>query len=574
MVQQVLAEDLARDQEGAILVEHRDERRAIQADHVPHHLRLLEQAWLHRARELLALGDRGLHPNHRTDRVGLDVERPAEQVHPGEIEVEGDQVGKRAGRAGERVHRRDAAAKAGKLRAVGEEVDREAQGVLGHAFELEPELGVVERPAGQVHVADADLVGAERRGQARRPVDRAGAREVGDRASVVPQVLHAAEEASRVEDHIGRAALPEVVGAELVEVPHDLEVAVLEAFARAHPVLELRDPHRDAYVLHLVVDVVARIVDRVDHVEDAEQVGAAPDHLLLADLEEQALAVGQRNGPREVEFANEVEAVVELRRLQLLQAGVHVVPEAAARVGVAGTHRHAEGDSPVGVVQLAPQDDHAVVRVVEQHVSAVEQRDRRLAVRHRPRAQERPRRRAEQRAVVLPRDAVLQRDRSAGPVAESEVVHPVYRVERSPQLHVEPEAGERAGGTELLVGLHLQRVAELREPDVPPAVGVVLVEDVDHPRIGAGRFPGRCRDRRELPEHGQRPEQQQHACETRRCRRRCSLVPGICHERAPLVDGGTSPGLPEPRMPARTASSPQRTCRHRGRAARPRRRDV
>ena len=182
------------------------------------------------------------------------------------------------------------------LRPIRQRIERERQTTLGDALEFHAELSIREAPLGQVHVANADLVRAEVGGEP-RPRSRPGyawrreRRKVGHGAAVVPQVLHSAEEAAGVENHIGRTALTQVVGAKLVDVPDQLDVPVLHRLTGPHAVLPGKYPHGNADILQLVVDVVARIIDRIDDVEYAEQIRSAPHHLLAAELQEQLLLV-------------------------------------------------------------------------------------------------------------------------------------------------------------------------------------------------------------------------------------------------------------------------------------------
>ncbi|MNZ73284.1 hypothetical protein D3C78_916930 [compost metagenome] len=118
----VLAEQLAGDQEGAPRVEEGDEHILIGADHVAGHVGLGEQSRLEGVGELLTISVRQLEAEHGVDGLGVIVHRAADQIYPREVDVEGDQAWPHAGLASEAVLRRDSAAQRGQLRTIGQRI--------------------------------------------------------------------------------------------------------------------------------------------------------------------------------------------------------------------------------------------------------------------------------------------------------------------------------------------------------------------------------------------------------------------------------------------------------------------
>jgi hypothetical protein len=296
--------------------------------------------------------------------------------------------------------------------------------------------------------------------------------EVGHRAAVVPEVLHAAEEVASTEDLVRRAALAEIVGAELVEVPDELDVGVVEGFRRTHPIFGGENPHRDADVLQLVIDVIARVVDRVDHVEHAEQVGTAPDHLLLAQLEVPAAAIGHRQLGDEEGFADEVEPVVEFRRCELVRVGIHVILDAAPAVVIAGSLRHAEGDAAFRLVQIATENNHAVVWIVRiciskcvcwQRAGEIGLVDRSSTMGNESTTLKKWYGRADYRicSIIHSSATVLQQDRPPRILAVLVIIQLVHAIIGATELGTEFDTGEGTVAAKILVGLDLNRIAEL-----------------------------------------------------------------------------------------------------------------
>ena len=454
MLVDVLAEQLAGEEEGAPRIEEGNEDVLVGTDHIASHVGLGEQPRLHGVGELLTGGMRDLKAEHRVDGLRVVIQRTANQIDPREVDVEGDQARIDIGDAGEALLGRDAAAQRRQLRAIGQRVEAEAE-VAVNAFQLDAELGVGKAPRWHVRLADTDLPGTKVSSQ---PASlRVSEGEIGHRATVLPEVVHAAEEARRIEDRVGRTALTEVVRAELVEVPDERQVEIIEHLTGAHPPVGLGDPHWDADVLKLVVDVVAREVDRVDHIEHTEQVGASPYHLLLAEAPADHVAIGQAVVEVHVQFADEVQPLVELGKPQVIATGVQIVIDTAAAVLVAGAHRNAEGHAAARLVQVFAEHDHAFVGVARQ-VEGIRQLDT-ATMRH-----------------AGARHGAFQHDRPPRPAAVLAGVQVIDAVIAATKGAVELDVAKSSAVFQGAVGIDLHGVAKFRQAHRVAHMGRVFVE--------------------------------------------------------------------------------------------------
>lgn len=254
--------------------------------------------------------------------------------------------------------------------------------------------------------------------------------------------------------------MADVVRAEAVEVPDEGDVQVVEDVASAHAVVGFDDPHRDADVFQLVVNIIAREVDRVDDVQHPEQVGAAPDDLLLAQAGAEDVAVVEAVVEVDIQFADEVEPVIELGEAQFVGVLVQIAVDTTAAIDITRPHRDAEGDAAAGAVQVLAEHNHALVGVIGQ-IEGVGQIQT-ATVGHTGAAAETA--------------GVLQANAAAGSAAVFVAVEVVDPVVAATKYAVPGNVAEDAEFAELAFSVDLHRVAKFRQTGGVTHVGRVLVE--------------------------------------------------------------------------------------------------
>ena len=266
------------------------------------------------------------------------------------------------------------------------------------------------------------------------------------------------------------------MGTELVEVPHHLEVQVVkgkafEHFRRAHTVVRFQDPHGNPDIFQLVVDVVAGIVHRVDHIQDPEQIGAAPDDLLFTQTGAEYVATVEVKIEINIEFPDEIQTVIELLETQLIFVLVEVVIDTAAAVDVTGTYGYAKSNAVVLIMQVLAENYHAVVGVLID-VETEERCGRNTAsVRNRALGN------------------VLELNRPAGFTAVFVIIEVVDTVVSTAKRAVYGDIAENAHVPYPFFPLELNGVPEFGEPHSVTCVGCVLIEAID-PGVLRGNSAG------------------------------------------------------------------------------------